>query len=81
MGIRSWKKKPCSTRDMVHTQVDSNAMAYYRYERIIEDIAVICDQIFLTDEGGEDRRQHFGYLKSNFLPNHTIDIAYRSDKS
>jgi spectinomycin phosphotransferase len=63
------------------TQVDPTAMAYYRYERIIEDIAVICDQIFLTDVGGEDRRQHFGYLKSNFLPNHTIDIAYRSDKT
>ena len=63
------------------TLVDPTAIAYYRYERIIEDIAVICDQIFLTDEGGEDRRQHFGYLKSNFLPNHTIDIAYRSDKT
>jgi spectinomycin phosphotransferase len=63
------------------TQVDAAALAYYRYERIVEDIAVICNQIFMTDEGGEDRRQQFGYLKSNFLPDNTIDIASRSDKT
>jgi len=63
------------------TQVDATAVAYYRYERIVEDIAVICNQIYLSDEGGDDRRQHFGYLKSNFLPGNTIDIAYRSDKT
>lgn len=63
------------------TPSDATALAYYRYERIVEDIAVICNQIFLSDEGGEDRRQHFGYLKSNFLPDNTIDIAYRSDKT
>jgi len=63
------------------TQVDATALAYYRYERIVEDIAVICNQIFLTDEGGEDRRQQLGYLKSNFLPDNTIEIAYRSDKT
>lgn len=63
------------------TQIDPIAMAYYRYERIIEDIAVYCGQIFLSDEGGEDRKQSLEYLKSNFLPNCTIEMACQSDKT
>ena len=63
------------------TQIDPSALAYYRYERIIVDIAIFCEQIFLTPEGGEDREQAFRYLVSNFLPGNTIEIAYRSDKT
>lgn len=63
------------------TQIDPVGIAYYRYERIIEDMAVFCEQIFLSDEGGEDREQALVYLKSNFLPNGTIEIAYQSDKT
>jgi spectinomycin phosphotransferase len=63
------------------TEINPIAMAYYRYERIIEDIAVYSEQIFLTDEGGEDRRQGLENLKSNFLPNSTIEIAFQSDKT
>jgi hypothetical protein len=33
------------------------------------------------DEGGKDREQSFQYLTSNFLPNGTIEIAYKSDKT
>ena len=62
-------------------QIDPIALAYYRYERIIQDIAVYCKQIFLTNEGGEDREQSLRYLTSNFLPNSTIEIAYKSDKT
>jgi len=63
------------------TQIDPIALAYYRYERIIQDIAAFCEQIFSTNEGGEDREQSLRYLTSNFLPNHTIEIAYQSDKT
>ncbi|MBI3741644.1 MAG: aminoglycoside phosphotransferase family protein [Chloroflexi bacterium] len=63
------------------TETDSIALAYYRYERIIEDIAVECEQIFLTNEGGQDREQALDYLKSNFLPNSVLEIAYKSDKT
>lgn len=63
------------------TQVNQIAMAYYRYERIIEDIAVTCEQIFLSDGGGEDRIRSLEVLKSNFSPNNTIEIAYQSDKT
>ena len=63
------------------TMIDPIALAYYRYERIIQDIAAFCEHIFLTPEGGEDRAQSFHYLTSNFLPNNTIEIAYQSDKT
>jgi spectinomycin phosphotransferase len=61
--------------------IDPAALAYYRYERIIDDIAVFCQDLWLTAGGGADREQAFRYLASNFLPNNTIEIAYRSDKT
>lgn len=63
------------------TEIDPTAMAYYRYERIIEDIAVYCQQLLLTAAGGEDRRQSLLYLQSNFLPNSTIELAYQADRA
>jgi spectinomycin phosphotransferase len=61
------------------TEIDDNALAYYRYERIVEDIAVYCEQLLLSNDGGADREQALKYLKSNFLPGGTIEIAYRAD--
>lgn len=63
------------------TQINPTALAYYRYERIIQDIAAYCEQLFLTNEGGRDREQSLRYLESNFLPNGTIEIAYESDRT
>jgi spectinomycin phosphotransferase len=63
------------------TNIDQMAIAYYRYERIVEDVAVFCEQIFLSNEGGEDRKQALEYLKSSFLPDGTIARAYQSDKT
>ena len=60
--------------------VDPMALAYYRYERILQDIAAFCEQLLLTDTGGEDRQQSFDYLASNFLPGNTIAVAYHADK-
>lgn len=63
------------------TQIDPVAVAYYRYERIVQDIAVYCEQLFLSDEGGEDREQSLYYLASNFLPNGVLEITYQADKT
>ncbi|MBN1875619.1 MAG: phosphotransferase [Anaerolineae bacterium] len=61
------------------TEINPIALAYYRYERIVVDIAIYCEQLFLSNEGGEDREQSFQYLMSNFIPNGTIEMAYRAD--
>lgn len=57
------------------TEINHDAIAYYRFERIIQDIGDYCEYIFLSDEGGDDRMQCFEYLQSNFKPQGTIDRA------
>jgi spectinomycin phosphotransferase len=62
-------------------KIYQDVLAYYRYERIIEDIAAFFEQLISTEEGGQDWENSFNYLKSNFSPGNTIAMAYRSDKS
>jgi len=61
------------------TEINIAALAYYRYERVIDDLAVICEQLFLTDEGGADRERSYGWFTSNFEPGQTIEIAEITD--
>jgi spectinomycin phosphotransferase len=68
-------------------EVDAVALAYYRYERIVVDIALFAEDVLsalpaeAAEPGGEDREQSFGFLRSSFDPNGTIELAYRSDRS
>jgi len=62
------------------TDINLSALAYYRYERVIEDLAVIAEQLLLTDEGGADRERSYGWFTSNFQPGQTIEIAEKTDK-
>lgn len=61
------------------TQTDPLALAYFRYERIIQDIAAFYEEILQAEASLEDKEQSLRYLKSNFLPGNTIELAYRSD--
>lgn len=83
-GLGDSGKTPLEEKNLFYqgygqTEINHDAIAYYRFERIIEDIAVYCEQIFLSDEGEEDRLQSFEYLQSNFRPGGTIERAYHSD--
>jgi spectinomycin phosphotransferase len=60
--------------------IDPIALAYYRYERIVQDIAVYCEQLLQTDIGGADRAQALHWLTGSFLPGHDVDMACRSEK-
>jgi spectinomycin phosphotransferase len=60
-------------------KINQIAIAYYRYERIIEDIAAYGERLLSSEEGGEDKKQSLQYLKSNFLPKGTIERADQSD--
>ncbi len=63
------------------TQIDAFALAYYRYERIIQDLAVYCEQLLYSAEGGEDRQQAYQYFLANFEAGGTIELAYCSDRT
>lgn len=59
--------------------LDRAALAYYRYERIIEDIAAFGDQLLASTGGGADREQSYRYFTSNFRPGGVIEAAFRTD--
>jgi spectinomycin phosphotransferase len=63
------------------TEIDPMALAYYRYERIVQDIAAYGEQLLLSDEGGADREQGLRFFVSQFLPNNVVEIAYASDRT
>ena len=60
-------------------EINIVALAYYRYERVIEDLVVICEQLLTTDEGGADREQAYRWFTSNFEPGQTIEIAEKTN--
>ncbi len=62
------------------TKINQDAICYYRFERIIQDIGEYCEYIFLSDEGGDDRMQCLEHLQSVFLLNGALDRAYQSYK-
>ena len=59
------------------TFIDPVAMAYYRYERVIEDFAVCIEHIFSTENVDEDRQQSMRIIKSYFLPHSPLDYAHQ----
>jgi spectinomycin phosphotransferase len=63
------------------TEVSDSALAYFRYERIIQDIAAFGEELLSGEGGDEDRKQSLRYLKANFLPDGTIDLALRAEQS
>lgn len=59
--------------------VDWAAVAYYRYARIVEDLAIYAQELLLSDAGGADRPQSLLYAKSNFLADGTVSAARQAD--
>ncbi len=60
-------------------EIDAVALAYFRYERILEDIALYCDDIWSSADDGEDRRQALFYLTSNYTVDGTIATAIAAE--
>ncbi|MEO7910198.1 MAG: hypothetical protein ABIV47_11155, partial [Roseiflexaceae bacterium] len=61
------------------TEINRQAVAYYRYERIVEDIVAYCEQLLLTDQGGQDRQEGLRQLVGQFEPGSVIEIAFASE--
>ena len=62
------------------TEINFAMLAYYRYERVIEDLVAYGEQLLLTDEGGADREEAYRRFTGNFEPGETIEIAENTYK-
>ena len=62
-------------------EINQAALAYYRYERIVQDIAAFCDALLTSEGEGEDRRQSLRWLKGNFDAGGTLEVAHAADRS
>ncbi len=60
-------------------EINQAALAYYRYERIVQDIAAFCEQLLLSEDGGPDREQSLEYMVGQFRPHQEVAIARHTD--
>lgn len=56
-------------------QIDRDALAYYRCERVVQDIAEFCDQILHAEPDSPDRAHSLRLLSSQFHPGAVVEIA------
>ncbi|HSX05706.1 MAG TPA: phosphotransferase [Candidatus Saccharimonadales bacterium] len=62
------------------TDVDTLALAYYRHERIVEDIALYGHDLLRTTDGGEDRPEMLNQMVAMFDTNGAVDMACKTDR-
>ncbi|MBX7066854.1 MAG: aminoglycoside phosphotransferase family protein [Parachlamydiales bacterium] len=55
--------------------VDKTILAYYRLERIVEDIAIYAQELLLNRENNIDREQMYKHFVDMFKPRGVIDIS------
>lgn len=62
-----------------NTEVDWSLLAYYRHERIVEDIAIYSRELLLTTAGGKDRPAMYRQFIDMFAPQGVVEIAFKTD--
>lgn len=62
------------------TEINMSLLAYYRYERIVEDIAEFGQQLLLTSAGGQNRIESYKHFIAQFEPQGVVDIACKTDE-
>lgn len=77
-GLTAAEEESLFYKGYGQTESNHDVLAYYRFERIIQDIGDYCEYIFFSDEGGDDRMRCFEALQPVFLPNGAIERAYDS---
>ncbi|MGH9885551.1 MAG: phosphotransferase [bacterium] len=60
--------------------VDPDALAYYRYERIVQDFAVYAGELLSADTSADRRAEVLRRLEANFPPGGTIDRARSAER-
>lgn len=63
------------------TEINRDILAYYRHERIVEDIALDGQLLLLTTDGGKDREAIYKAFVAMFVPRGVVDIAFKTDQN
>jgi spectinomycin phosphotransferase len=83
-GVGGVWNDPCEEKffykGYVKTDINMTILAYYRHERIVEDIAFYSQKLLLTVDGGKDRQEMYKHFINMFEPLNVIDIAFKTDK-
>ncbi|MFI5333837.1 MAG: phosphotransferase [Chlamydiales bacterium] len=61
------------------TEINRPILAYYRHERIVEDVAIYGQQLLLTTTGGDARQEMYKQFVDMFDPRGVVDIAFNTD--
>lgn len=59
-------------------EINMTALAYYRHERIVQDIAEYGQQLLLTSIGNQNRIEAYKHFVAQFEPQGVVDIAFRT---
>ncbi|HET7615602.1 MAG TPA: aminoglycoside phosphotransferase family protein, partial [Bacillales bacterium] len=59
-------------------EIDPEALAYYRYERIVADVAAFGEEIFGQQGSVEDRKVSLKLLMNQFQPNEVVEAAHKT---
>ncbi len=60
------------------TEINKAILAYYRHERIVEDIALYSQSLLLTGTGDENKAEMYKYFIAMFEPKGVVDIAFKT---
>jgi spectinomycin phosphotransferase len=60
------------------SEINVAILAYYRHERVVEDIAFYGQNLLLTTTGGDDRLEMYKHFIDMFAPKGVVDIAFKT---
>jgi len=60
-------------------EVNSDILAYYRHERIVENIALYGQELLLKPAGNKDRLEMYDQFMGMFEPQGVVDMAFKTD--
>lgn len=63
------------------TDVNQAILAYYRHERIVEDMAIYSQKLLLNTAEDKDRMEMYRHFIAMFEPQGVVDMAFRTDES
>jgi spectinomycin phosphotransferase len=63
------------------TEINMAILVYYRHERIVEDIALIGQQLLLSSVDNQTRTESYQHFIDQFEPNGVVEIAFETDRN